>query len=113
MEDIPERAGTDLTRPEPRCNGAWPIATIEQVYALADTIDPMYRGLVLTATFTGLRLGELRALTRKHLDLLRATVHVAGQLQELKDGTLELAPPKPQPAFARVSIPAASCSVPV
>jgi integrase len=49
-----------------------PIATIEQVYALTDAIDPMYRVLVLTATFTSLRLGEPRALTRKHLNLLHA-----------------------------------------
>ena len=84
-----------------------PIATIEQVYALADAIDPMYRVLVLTATFTSLRLGELRALTRKHLNLLHATVHVAGQLQELKDGSLVLAPPKTAAGVRTVSIPAA------
>jgi hypothetical protein len=34
-----------------------PVANIEQVYALAETIDPCFRALVLTATFTGLRLG--------------------------------------------------------
>lgn len=84
-----------------------PIATIEQVYALADAIDPMYRVLVLTATFTSLRLGELRALTRKHLNLLHASVHVAGQLQELKDGSLVLAPPKTAAGVRTVSIPAA------
>jgi integrase len=56
--------------------------------------------------FTGLRLGELRALTRRHLDLLHATVHVAGQLQELKDGTLVLAPPKTAAGVRTVSIPA-------
>jgi len=84
-----------------------PIATIEQVYALADAIDPMYRVLVLTATFTSLRLGELRALTRKHLNLLHATVHVAGQLEELKDGSLVLAPPKTAAGVRTISIPAA------
>src|SRR5438552_3854946 len=56
-----------------------PIASIEQVYALADAIGPRYRALVLTATFTGLRLGELRALTRRRLDLLHAIVHVTEQ----------------------------------
>jgi len=49
-----------------------PIATIEQVYALADAIEPRYRVLVLTATFTSLRLGESLALTRKHLSMLHA-----------------------------------------
>ncbi len=83
-----------------------PIATIEQVYALADAIEPRYRALVLTATFTALRLGELRALTRKHVDLLHATVRVAAQLQELKDGALVLAPPKTAAGVRTVSIPA-------
>jgi len=84
-----------------------PIATIEQVYAIADAIEPRYRALVLTATFTSLRLGELRALTCRNLDLLHATVHVAGQLQELKEGTLFIAPPKTAAGVRTVSIPQA------
>jgi hypothetical protein len=36
-----------VERPEER-----PVATIAQVYALADAIEPRYRTLVLTATFT-------------------------------------------------------------
>jgi integrase len=75
--------GAGVERPKER-----PIATIEQVYALADAIEPRYRALVLTATFTGLRLGELRALTRRRLDLLHAVVHVVEQMSELKDGEL-------------------------
>ena len=62
---------------------------------------------MLTATFTALRLGELCAFKRQHLDLLHATVHVAGQLRELKDGTLVLAPPKTAARVRTVSIPAA------
>jgi integrase len=84
-----------------------PIATIEQVYALADAIEPRYRALVLTATFTRLRLGELRALTRRRLDLLHATVHVTRQMQELKDGTLVVGPPKTAAGVRRVAIPLA------
>jgi len=84
-----------------------PIASIEQVYALADAIEPRYRALVLTATFTGLRLGELRALTRRRLDLLHAIVHVTEQIQELKDGTLVVGPPKTAAGVRRVAIPQA------
>ncbi len=51
-----------------------PIATIPQVLALADAIDPPYRLFVLLAGFTGLRLGELRALRRDRLDLERGTM---------------------------------------
>ncbi len=84
-----------------------PIATVEEVFALADAIDPRYRVLVLTATFTGLRLGELRALKRCRLDLLHATVHVVEQLQELSDGTLVIGPPKSDAGHRLVSIPPA------
>jgi integrase len=79
----------------------------EQVYAIADAIEPRNRALVLTATFTSLRLGELRALTCRNLDLLHATVHVAGQLQELKESTLFIAPPKTAAGVRTVSIPQA------
>jgi integrase len=84
-----------------------PIATIDQVYALANAIDPCFRVLVLTATFTGLRLGELRALRRSNLDLLHATVRVVEQLQELSDGTLVLGPPKTAAGVRTVAIPKA------
>jgi len=81
------------------------VATIEQVYALTDAIEPRFRALVLTATFTGLRLGELRALRRSNLDLLHATVRVVEQLQELADGTLVLGPPKTDAGVRTVAIP--------
>ena len=84
-----------------------PIATVEEVFALADAIDARYRVLVLTATFTGLRLGELRALKLCRLDLLHATVQVVEQLQELADGTLVVGPPKSDAGSRVVSIPPA------
>ncbi len=36
-----------------------PVATLEQVFALAETIQPRYRLAVLLATFTSLRYGEI------------------------------------------------------
>jgi integrase len=84
-----------------------PVATIEQVYAIADAIEPRYRALVLTATFTGLRLGELRALTRRRLDLLHGTVRVVEQMSELKHGELVVGPPKSDAGIRKVTIPAA------
>ncbi len=83
-----------------------PIATIDQVYEIAEAIEPRYRALVLTATFTGLRLGELRALTRERVDLLHARIKVVEQYQDLRNGTLLLCPPKSDAGVRTVAIPA-------
>ncbi|MFO7591494.1 MAG: site-specific integrase [Acidimicrobiia bacterium] len=91
-------AGTE--RPDER-----PVATIEQVYDLANAIEPAFRAMVLFATFTGLRLGELRALRRSNLDLLHATVRVVEQMQELADGELLVGPPKTDAGHRIVAIP--------
>lgn len=93
--------GAGVERPAER-----PTATIEQVYALADVIEPRYRAIVLMATFTGLRLGELQALTRRRLDLLHGRVDVVEQMLHLADGTLLLAPPKSDAGRRTVAIPA-------
>jgi integrase len=92
--------GASAERPAER-----PVATIQQVFELADVIEPSFRGMVLLATFCGLRLGELRALRRRHVDLLHRTVEVVEQLQELADGTLILGPPKTDAGRRTVAIP--------
>lgn len=92
--------GAAVERPKER-----PIATIDEIYALADAITPCFRALVLLATFTGLRLGELRALKRRHLDLLHGQVRVLEQLQELRDGTIVAGPPKTDAGVRTVAIP--------
>ncbi len=84
-----------------------PVATIEQVYAIADAIGPSTRALVLSATFTSLRIGELRALRRDRLDVLHRTVQVVEQYQELSDRTLVLGPPKTDAGVRTVAIPQA------
>ncbi len=82
-----------------------PIATIPQVLALADAIDPPYRLFVLLAGFTGLRLGELRALRRDRLDLERGTLRVTEQLQELRSGETIVGPPKSDAGRRTVAVP--------
>jgi integrase len=82
-----------------------PIATIEQVYLLADAIEPRYRAMVLLATFCGLRLGELLALRRDRVDLEGARVTVAEQVVELIDGTRSIGPPKTESSRRVVTIP--------
>jgi integrase len=61
-----------------------PVLTIAQVFSLADTITPRYRGLVLLAVFTGLRWGELAALRRCDIDLDGQVVRVMRQLSEVR-----------------------------
>lgn len=55
-----------------------------EVAALADAAG-RYRALVLTAAYTGLRLGELTALRVGRLDLLRRRLAVVETLREVRD----------------------------
>ncbi len=49
----------------------------EEIHALVGaTTDPTYEALFLTAALTGLRLGELRALRWRDVDLMSQRVHV-------------------------------------
>lgn len=84
-----------------------PIATVAQVYEIAAAIRPRFRILVLLATFTGLRLGELQALKRRRVDIEQGTLRVVEQTQLLKDGTLITGPPKTDAGVRTVAIPAA------
>jgi integrase len=62
-----------------------PIATVAQVYAIAEASKPWHRVLVLTAAMTGLRWCELVALRRRHLDLDGGFIDVRSAVVE--DGT--------------------------
>jgi len=97
--------GAAVERPAER-----PVATIDEVYALADAIDPRYRALVLLATFCGLRVGELRGLRQKNLDLLHREVHVVEQVQQLSGGVQVVGPPKTDAGVRTVAIPLAIVS---
>lgn len=84
-----------------------PVATVEEVFAIANTIDPRFRLLVLLATFTGMRLGELQALKRGRVDLTTGEIHVVEQIQQLRGGQLVVGPPKTEAGVRRVTVPAA------
>ncbi|MBI2704112.1 MAG: hypothetical protein HYX32_02300 [Actinobacteria bacterium] len=83
-----------------------PIASISQVFEIADTIEPRFRAMVLVGAFVGLRVGEMLALTRERVDLLHGRIKVVEQYQELKDGTRVLGPPKSETGIRTVAIPA-------
>jgi integrase len=92
--------GAAVERPAER-----PTATVAQVYELAEGIEPQFRAMVLLATFTGLRLGELRALKKSRLDLLHRKVQVVEQYQQLANGVQVLGPPKTDAGRRTVAIP--------
>lgn len=107
--------GDDLIRRNPcRIKGAGverpaerPILDIPQVMRLAQVIDPRFQALVLMATFTSLRFGELAALTRKDLDVATPVVHVRRNQVELSDGRLLIKTPKTEAGKRTVHIPTA------
>jgi integrase len=69
------------------------ILTLDEVHSLAQTIDPRYGAMVLTAAYTGLRPGETAGLRIDNVDLLRASLTVSGTLSEVR-GAVLLGPPK-------------------
>jgi integrase len=82
-----------------------PVATIDEIAALADAIEPRYRATVLLAAWAGLRYGELAGLQRRDLDPTGGTVRVERQLTELRDGSSILGPPKTDAGRRLVAIP--------
>lgn len=92
--------GAGVERPSER-----PVATVAEVQALAEAVAPRFRLLVLMAAWTGLRLGELAALTRADVDLMRGVVMVTKQLQQLADGTTVVRPPKSAAGRRTVALP--------
>lgn len=78
----------------------------DDVAGLVNAIDRRYRALVLVASYTGLRAGELMALRRKHVDLLRRTITVVEQVQYI-GGRYHVLPPKSVAARRSVAMPRA------
>ncbi|MER6411145.1 tyrosine-type recombinase/integrase [Streptomyces humidus] len=84
-----------------------PTATVQEVYDLADAIQPRYRALVLMAGFLGLRFGELIGLHRRDVDLDGGSVRVRRAVAELNNGQREIKAPKSAAGKRTVAIPAA------
>lgn len=82
-----------------------PIATVRQVFLLADQVPTRFKALVLFAAFTGLRWGELIALRRCDLDLDSVTVRVSRKFSELQTGQRVLGAPKSAAGVRSVALP--------
>lgn len=75
-----------------------------EIGALADAIDPRYRVWALTAAYSGLRFGELAALRRGRIELLRRKLDVTSTVVEMK-GHHHDGPPKTRAGRRSVPIP--------
>jgi integrase len=82
-----------------------PAATVAEVYAIAEAIQPRYRALVLLGAFSGLRFGELAALRWENVRLEDASVTVRESSVQLNDGTLLVGPPKTKESRRTVHVP--------
>ena len=82
-----------------------PVATPEQVVALAESMPARWRALVLLAAAASLRWGELMALTRADVDVVAGVVRVSRSVTEVR-GQLVVGPPKSRAGRRTVAIPA-------
>ena len=76
-----------------------------EVETLAEAIEPRFRALVLLAAYGGLRFGELAALRRKRVDLLRGRVKVAEATSDVHGHPLAFGPPKTKRSRRAVPLP--------
>jgi integrase len=81
------------------------ILSPEQVAAIADAIDPRYRGMVLVAAWGGLRFGEAAALSLPRVRILERRIDVAEGLTMGPDGRIYIGPLKTAESRRTVSIP--------
>ena len=82
-----------------------PVASLPQVYALADAVPPRFRCMVLLACFAQLRLGELAGLRRRHVDLLHGTVRIEEQRYDLAGAGSVTGAPKSKAGERTVTLP--------
>ena len=82
-----------------------PMFTLAQVQALVDAVEDRWRALILLAAWTGLRIGELSALRREHLDLETGTVSVKAAVVDVIGQGRSYGPPKSAAGRRTVAIP--------
>jgi integrase len=82
-----------------------PTLTIEQVFAVADAIQPRYRLLVLLGALTSLRFGEFAALRRRDVDVDGGELRVRRSQAELEHGRTIIKDPKSEAGKRSVAIP--------
>lgn len=82
-----------------------PTATLDQVFAIAEAIQPRYRLLVLLAAFAQLRFGELVALRKRSIDLDAMELRVRRATAEMDHGIQVDDDPKSEAGKRPISLP--------
>jgi integrase len=82
-----------------------PTATLDQVFGIAEAIQPRYRLMILLAAFAQLRFGELIALRRNNIDLSKMELRVRRATAEMEDGTQIDGDPKSEAGKRPISLP--------
>ncbi|MEO7193480.1 MAG: site-specific integrase [Pseudonocardiaceae bacterium] len=82
-----------------------PTLTVDQVFAVANAIQPRYRMLVLLGALTSLRFGEFAALRRRDVDADDGELRVRRSQAELKHGRTIIKDPKSEAGKRSVAIP--------
>lgn len=82
-----------------------PHATPDEVARLAARMPERYAAAVWVAAWSGLRAGELFALTRAHVDAEKGTVRVERALVEISGQPLRFGPPKTSASLRTVHLP--------
>ena len=76
----------------------------DEITQLADAIHPRYRALVLTAAYSGARIGELAALDLDHYEPLRKTIRIERTLSEV-NGYISIVEPKTRASIRAITLP--------
>ena len=85
-------------------------ATVEEVAAIAQAVEPRWQALILLTAYSGLRWGELAGLRRRYLDPLHKTVRVIEQCTAV-NGHLVSSPAKTAAGTRTVVLPSFICEV--
>src|SRR4051812_41645268 len=78
--------------------------SVEELWRLADTVDPRYRGIVLLGGYGGPRIGEMLAFRGAAVAPAPHRVNVTATLTDLA-GTISFGPPKTKAAIRAVTLP--------
>jgi integrase len=82
-----------------------PIATLEQLAALASEVPERYKLSVILAAFTSIRSSELFGLQRKHINPLHRTLKIEHQLTQYASDPEMFVAPKTDSSLRTVPIP--------